>query len=345
MTKQKILVSGGLGLIGSHTVVALQEAGYPVVIADSLSNSEPFILERIEQLTGQRPAFYHLDLCDKEATTKMFEKEQGISVVIHFAAHKAVGESVREPLKYFQNNLISLLTLLEVMEAQGCNHMVFSSSATVYGQPDTLPVGEEASFKKALSAYGATKQMGEEILEKVSAATEINTIALRYFNPVGAHPSGLIGELPRGVPNNLMPFITQTAIGKRGALTVFGSDYHTPDGTAVRDYIHVVDLAVAHVKACERLLERKSKEAFEVFNIGTGRGYSVLEVIKTFEKINAVKVPCRMGEKRPGDAEANYADATRANNELGWQAGLSLEDMVRDAWRWERALLAQPSFS
>jgi UDP-glucose 4-epimerase len=332
MAKEKVFVTGGLGFIASHTAVELINAGYEVVLADNLSNSELFILDRIEQITGHRPVFYQFDLCDRWSVDQIFAENKDIKVVIHFAAYKAVGESVKLPLKYFNNNLISLLFLLEAMKDH-CRNMVFSSSATVYGQPDELPVKEDAPFKKALSSYGSTKQMGEEILEKVSATGEIKTIALRYFNPVGAHPSSLIGELPRGVPNNLMPFITQAAIGKRDELTVFGKDYATPDGTAVRDYIHVVDLAKAHVKACEFLLQEKSQENFEVFNIGTGNGISVLEVLNTFEKING-----RIGERRVGDAEQNYADATRANIELGWKAELTLEDMVRDAWNWQVAL-------
>jgi UDP-glucose 4-epimerase len=335
---KKVLVTGGLGFIGSHTAVELINAGYEVVIVDNLANSEQFILDRIEQITGTKPKFYPWDLCDLDAVKQMFSEQNDIGVVIHFAAYKAVGESVKLPLKYFNNNLLSLLNILEVMQQTGCSNMVFSSSATVYGQPDNLPVVEEAEFKKALSAYGSTKQMGEDILEKVSAASDIKTIALRYFNPVGAHPSSLIGELPRGVPNNLMPYITQAAIGKLKELVVYGKDYNTPDGTAVRDYIHVVDLAKAHVKACDYLLNEQNKEAFEVFNIGTGNGNSVLEVIQTFERVNDVKLPYRIGERRGGDAEKNYADATKANTALGWKAELGLEDMVRDAWNWQKAI-------
>ncbi len=336
MAKEKVLVTGGLGFIGSHTAVEFINADYEVIIVDNLSNSERFILDHIEQITGAKPKFYNVDLCELDIVKHIFNEQENISVVIHFAAYKAVGESVKLPLKYFKNNLLSLLNLLEVMHESRCPNMVFSSSATVYGQPDKLPVVEEADFKKALSAYGSTKQMGEEVLEKVSAATNIKTIALRYFNPVGAHPSSLIGELPLGVPNNLMPFITQAAIGKLKELVVYGNDYNTPDGTAIRDYIHVVDLAKAHVKACDHLLKNRSKSSFEVFNIGTGRGNSVLEVIETFERVNGVKVPCRIGERREGDAEKNYADATKANNQLEWYAELGLEDMVRDAWNWQK---------
>jgi UDP-glucose 4-epimerase len=338
MHKEKVLVTGGLGFIGPHTVVELIHAGYQPVIVDNLSNSELFILDRIAEITGVKPVFHQMDLCDKDAVKDLFARHTDLKVVIHFAAFKAVGESVKQPVKYFSNNLVSLLNLLELMPQSGCTNMVFSSSATVYGQPDHLPVAEDAEFKKALSAYGSTKQMGEEILEKVSATGDIKTISLRYFNPVGAHPSALLGELPIGVPNNLMPFVTQTAIGKLKELVVYGNDYNTPDGTAVRDYIHVVDLAKAHVKACEYMLENKMKQDVEVFNIGTGKGNSVLEVIDTFEKVNNVKVPHRIGARRVGDAEQNYADVSKANNELGWKAELKLEDMVRDAWRWQQAL-------
>lgn len=337
MEKGKVLVTGGLGFIGSHTVVELLEAGYSVVIADNLSNSEAFILDRIEQIAQQRPPFYQIDVGNEGQLNALFNEQQ-IDFVIHFAAYKAVGESVKQPLKYFKNNLYSLLTVLDVMQAKGCHNMVFSSSATVYGQPDVLPVTEEAHFKKALSAYGCTKQMGEEILEKVSAATNIQTIALRYFNPVGAHPSSLIGELPIGIPNNLMPFITQAAAGKLKELVVYGKEYNTPDGTAVRDYIHVVDLAKAHVKSCDFLLQNSNSQPFEVINVGTGKGNSVLEVIQTFERVNGVKLPYRIGRRREGDAEKNYADVTKANQVLHWQAEMNLEDMVRDAWNWQMAL-------
>jgi UDP-glucose 4-epimerase len=342
MSKATVLVTGGMGFIGSHTAVELMQAGYKVIIADNLVNSEAFIAERIEQLTGVKPVFYKTDLCDAEALHQLFKQEPGIDLVIHFAALKAVGESVQLPLKYFQNNLLSLLNLLEVMEKNACTKLVFSSSATVYGQPDQLPVKESAAFKKALSAYGSTKQMGEDILEKVSNVTALHTISLRYFNPVGAHPSSLIGELPIGKPNNLMPYITQAAIGKLKELVVFGDDYPTPDGTAIRDYIHVVDLAKAHVAACEHLQQSGDDNHYKVFNIGTGNGNSVLEVIHTFERVNGVKVPYRIGPRREGDAEANYADVTLANKVLGWKAVLNLEDMVRDAWHWQQAIEKKP---
>ncbi|MFT4062432.1 MAG: UDP-glucose 4-epimerase GalE [Edaphocola sp.] len=336
--RQKILVTGGLGFIGSHTVVELINAGYEPIIIDNLSNAEFFILDRIEQIVGARPAFYQIDAADRAALASIFEKEQNIAVVIHFAAYKAVGESVQFPLKYFRNNIDSLLTVLETMEQFGTKGMVFSSSATVYGQPEVLPATEDTPFQKALSAYGSTKQMGEEILEKVAAATQIKAVALRYFNPVGAHSSGLIGELPIGIPNNLMPYLTQAAMGKRKELTVFGNDYNTPDGTAIRDYIHVVDLAKAHVKACDFLLNGQGNEAHTVVNIGTGTGNSVLEVIGTFDRVNQVHVPYKIGPRRAGDSEQNYADAAKAAAVLGWKAELTLDDMVKDAWNWEKAI-------
>ncbi|MES1217259.1 MAG: UDP-glucose 4-epimerase GalE [Bacteroidota bacterium] len=336
MGKEKVLVTGGLGFIGSHTVVELINNGYETVIVDNLVNAELFILDRIEQITGTRPVFYQSDVSDKNTLRQLFTEQKNIRVIIHFAAHKAVGESVNLPLKYFTNNLISLLHLLEVMEETGCRSLVFSSSATVYGDPEKLPVPETAIFKKALSAYGSTKQMSEEILEKVSAASDLKSIALRYFNPVGAHTSGLIGELPKGIPNNLMPYISQAAIGKLNELTVYGNDYDTVDGTCVRDYIHVVDLAKAHVKACKLLLTDKMNTNFETFNIGTGKGLSVLEIINSFEKFNAVKVPYHIGARRAGDIAANYADVSKANKELGWKAELTIEDMVKDTWRWQK---------
>jgi UDP-glucose 4-epimerase len=328
--KEKILVTGGLGFIGSHTVIELINAGYEPVIIDNLSNSEMLVLDRIERITGYRPLFYQFDICDR-----IFLDRKDIGAVIHFAAYKAVGESVGKPLRYFSNNLDALLRLLEMMQEMECDKIVFSSSATVYGDPDSLPVNESAILKKANSPYGSTKQMGEEILEKTAAAGAIKAIALRYFNPVGAHPSGLIGEMPKGVPNNLMPFIAQAASGRLKKLTVFGNDYQTPDGTCVRDYIHVVDLARAHVKACNRLLKNKMATDFEVFNIGTGKGFSVLEVIRIFEERNKVKVPYHMGPRRPGDIAENYADVTKALKQLRWKAELGIEDMVKDTWRWQ----------
>lgn len=335
MSKSKVLVTGGTGYIGSHTVVELINAGYEAVIVDDLSNSERFILDRIEQITGVKPAFYQFDLCDKDKVEELFATEKNIDAVIHFAAFKAVGESVKEPLKYFRNNNLSLINLLEVMDEKGVKNVVFSSSATVYGQPDVLPATEATPFQKALSAYGSTKQMGEEILEKVSAATDIHSVALRYFNPVGAHKSALIGELPVGIPNNLMPFVTQTGIGKRDMLTIFGNNYNTPDGTCIRDYIHVVDLAKAHVKACERLLQEKSESKYEVFNLGTGKGTTVLEIVNTFEKVTGQKLNYKFGERREGDVESLYAETKLANEKLGWKAELDLDEMLSSAWAWE----------
>lgn len=336
--QNKILVTGGTGYIGSHTAVELQQAGYDVVIVDDLSNSKEFILDRIEKITGKRPLFYNVDMCDAVALASVFEKEKSFDVVIHFAASKAVGESVRLPLKYFKNNINSLLNLLECMEKYHCSNIVFSSSATVYGNPDELPIKETSLFKKALSAYGSTKQMGEDIIEKVAATGSIKGISLRYFNPVGAHESALIGELPLGTPNNLMPFVTQAAIGKHKQLTVFGNDYNTPDGSCIRDYIHVVDLAKAHVKSCDRLIGKETESAYEVFNIGTGKGISVLELIKTFEKENQLSLPVIIGPRREGDAEAMFADVSKANTVLQWKAEKQLPDMVKDAWRWEKQL-------
>ena len=338
MGRQKILVTGGLGFIGSHTVVELQLAGYDVVILDDLSNSSLQVLERIESITSKKPVFYQVNMLDKNRLDEMFAAEKDIAAVIHFAAFKAVGESVREPLKYFHNNLLSLIHLLECMDELSIKNIVFSSSATVYGDPDELPVTESTPFKKALSSYGSTKQMGEEILEKTSAVKNIKAIALRYFNPVGAHASSLIGELPLGIPNNLMPFITQTAAGVREQLTVFGNDYDTPDGTCLRDYIHVVDLAKAHVKSCDRLLQANMAGKYEVYNIGTGHAISVMEMIEAFEKYNQVKLNYKIGERRAGDAAAVYADVTKAAEVLGWKAELGLQEMVTSAWNWQTKL-------
>lgn len=332
---KKILVTGGLGYIGSHTVAELYAAGYEVVIVDDLSNTSKNVLNSIVRITGNRPAFYELNVCDKKALMEVFIKERDIEAVIHFAANKAVGESVKNPLKYFRNNIDSLLTVLECINDLLICSFVFSSSATVYGTPDKLPVTEDTPFQKSLSAYGSTKQIGEDICEKVSHATMINTIVLRYFNPVGAHASGLLGELPNGTPNNLMPFITQTVKGKQKQLTVYGNDYETTDGTCIRDYIHVVDLAKAHVAACERLLQKKQQSKFEAFNLGTGNGTSVLELIETFERINKVKVPYAIGQRRDGDTPLLYADVSKANKELGWKSALNIEEMVSSAWKFE----------
>lgn len=335
---KRILVTGGLGFIGSHTVVELQQAGFEVVIADNLCNSRLFILNRIEMITGSLPVFYKTDTCDKNKLDGLFKNEKPFDAVIHFAALKAVGESVLQPLKYFQNNLISLMNLADCMISTGCNKLVFSSSATVYGSPDELPVKETAAFKKALSAYGSTKQMGEEMIEKICATGALQAIALRYFNPAGAHATGLIGELPTGIPNNLVPYLTQAVMGKQKTLTVFGDDYNTPDGSCLRDYIHVVDLAKAHVKSCERLIAGVAAGAYETFNVGTGRPVSVFELIREFENTNAVTVNYNTGKRRHGDAPELYADVSRANEVLQWRAGKTLADMVRDAWRWEQKI-------
>lgn len=337
--KKKILVTGGLGFIGSHTVVELINGGFEPIIADNLYNSELFILDRINQITGVNPIFENIDLTDFEATKALFQKYPDIELVIHFAAYKAVGESMTEPIKYFKNNLISLLNIADCIQNSKSGKIVFSSSATVYGDAENLPIYENEPLKPALSAYGSTKQMGEEILEKISSANKVKAISLRYFNPVGAHPSSLIGELPRGIPNNLMPYITQTAIGKRDELTIFGNDYSTPDGTAIRDFIHVVDLAIAHVRACERMLSEDSDfKNYEVYNIGTGNGVSVLELIKAFEKVNSIKLPYVFGNRRAGDTECNFAHVSKATELLKWKAKYSVFDMVKHAWQWEIAL-------
>ncbi|MFT7032180.1 MAG: UDP-glucose 4-epimerase [Cyclobacteriaceae bacterium] len=337
--KGKILVTGGTGFIGSHTVVELIERGHEVVIVDNLSNSKIEVLDKIETIAGVRPKYYQFDLCDYQKLEECFEEEGTISAIIHFAASKAVGESVDKPLLYYQNNLVSLINLLRVMRKFNTANIVFSSSCTVYGQPEKLPVTEDTPFQPAESPYGNTKQICEEILKDSSKAyPEIKSIALRYFNPVGAHESSLIGELPLGVPANLVPFITQTAAGLREQLSVFGSDYNTSDGTAVRDYIHVVDLAKAHAIAIHRLIDGKNKSDFEFFNIGTGKGVSVLETIQAFEKVNGVKVNYKLVDRRPGDIEKIYADTTFANQELGWKAEKGLDEMMSSAWKWQQTL-------
>jgi UDP-glucose 4-epimerase len=332
---QTILVTGGLGYIGSHTVVELMKQGFKVIIIDDLSNSERFILERIEKITGSSPLFYELDLCNVTVTDTVFAANS-IDQVIHFAAYKSVRESVMEPLKYFQNNLVSLMNVLQAVQNYKVESIIFSSSATVYGQPELLPAMEHTPFQTALSAYGSTKQMGEEILEKSTAANGINSISLRYFNPVGAHASALIGELPKGIPNNLFPYVMQTASGKLKALTVFGNDYPTPDGTCLRDYIHVVDLAKAHVQACRRLLNHENTMNYEVFNVGTGKATSVMEIITTFTKVTSQPLNYVIGNRREGDAVAVYADASKANRLLNWKAELDLDEMIRSSWQWEQ---------
>lgn len=337
--KGKILVTGGTGFIGSHTAVELIEEGHEVVIVDNLSNSKIEVLDKIETIAGVRPKYYQFDLCDYQKLESCFEEEGNINAIIHFAASKAVGESVDKPLLYYQNNLVSLMNLLKAMRKYNTANIVFSSSCTVYGQPEKLPVTESTPFQPAESPYGNTKQVCEEILKDSSKAyPEITSIALRYFNPVGAHESALIGELPLGVPANLIPFITQTAAGLREQLSVFGSDYNTSDGTAVRDYIHVVDLAKAHVIAINRLIEGKNKSDFEFFNIGTGNGFSVLETIQAFEKVNGIKVNYKLVDRRPGDIEQIYADTTFANEELGWKAEKGLDEMMSSSWKWQQTL-------
>jgi len=331
-----ILVTGGTGYIGSHTAVELIEKGFEVVIIDNLSNSTVEVLDGIQKITGIRPAFEQFDLCDRGALDTFFRKYSGLAAVIHFAAFKAVGESVEKPLDYYENNLLSLINLLRAMKKYAVPNLVFSSSCTVYGQPDHLPVTESAPVKKAMSPYGNTKQISEEILEDtLHAHPSLKAISLRYFNPIGAHPSGLIGELPIGTPANLVPFITQVAAGVREELKVYGNDYPTPDGTAIRDYINVVDLSRAHVVAIGRLLDCRQKANFEVFNLGTGKGYSVLELIHAFEKATGVKVKYSVVSRRPGDIEQVWAETGYANAELGWKASVSLEDTLRSAWNWE----------
>jgi UDP-glucose 4-epimerase len=334
----KILVTGGTGYIGSHTVVELQQKSYKVVVVDNLSNSNEGVLDNIARISGTRPEFECFDLVDRERTLDFFRRHSDIHGVIHFAAFKAVGESVAEPLKYYRNNLVSLMNILEGMEISNVPFLAFSSSCTVYGQPEELPVSESAPIQKAYSPYGNTKQISEEVIQDFLVNSPVKCIALRYFNPIGAHESSLIGELPLGVPNNLVPFITQTAIGIRQQLKVFGSDYDTPDGTPIRDYIHVVDLAKAHVIAIERMSSGNNKKAFEVFNLGTGNGCTVLEVIRSFEKVSNEKLNYVIVERRPGDVEKVWADTRFANAELGWKAEKGLDEMTLSAWNWEKAI-------
>lgn len=338
--KQTILVTGGTGFIGSHTTVELQQAGYNVVIVDNLSNSKIEVLDGIEKITGVRPAFENVDLREKNAVEGVFEKYPQIEGIIHFAASKAVGESVEKPLLYYRNNIVSLINLLELMPKYNVKGIIFSSSCTVYGQPseDNLPVTEEAPIQKALSPYGNTKQINEEIIcDYIHSGAPIKSIILRYFNPIGAHPSAYIGELPNGVPMNLIPFVTQTAIGVRKELKIFGNDYNTPDGTCIRDYIYVVDLAKAHVAAMARVLEQDT-DAVEVFNVGTGKGVSTLEVVEGFEKATGVKVNWSYAPRREGDIEKVWGNVDKANNVLGWKAETPLEDVLASAWRWQKKL-------
>lgn len=333
----KILVTGGTGYIGSHTVVELQTAGYEVIVVDDLSNSNIDVLDNIEQISGKKPAFEQFSLADAAKTDDFFNRHRDIAAIIHFAASKAVGESVQLPLHYYRNNLVSLLNILDCQVKYGISNIVFSSSCTVYGQPDKLPVTETTPRKDAESPYGNTKRVNEDILQDaVRAYPQLKGIALRYFNPIGAHPSALIGELPLGIPQNLVPFITQTAAGLRSELLIFGDDYDTPDGSAIRDYINVVDLAKAHLVAIERLLQNQNKTGYEVFNLGTGNGYSVLEIVKGFEKVTGLKLNYRIVERRAGDIEKIWADTTFANQELGWKAEKGLEETLLSAWNWEK---------
>ncbi|MES2375023.1 MAG: UDP-glucose 4-epimerase GalE [Bacteroidota bacterium] len=333
-----ILVTGGTGYIGSHTVVALQQEGYEVTIVDNLSNSNVSVLDQIAGITGKRPAYFNFDLCNEQEVSAFINGHPEISDVIHFAAYKAVGESVQFPLKYYRNNLYALINLLSALDSRPVN-FVFSSSCTVYGQPDNLPVNETAPIKTAESPYGNTKQVAEEILSDLCTANpDYKVISLRYFNPVGAHKSTRIGELPMGIPQNLVPFITQSAIGKRGAITVYGDDYNTPDGSCIRDYIHVVDLAKAHIAALKRLKQGESRPAYEVFNVGTGKGTSVLEMIRTFETVTGTNLNYGIGPRRQGDIEQVWGDVTKAESLLNWRAEYNLEEMLTSSWAWEKAL-------
>ncbi|MDG1528814.1 MAG: UDP-glucose 4-epimerase GalE [Polaribacter sp.] len=331
---KRILVTGGLGFIGSHTVVELQNEGFEVVIIDNLSNTTIDVLDNITSITGKKPEFHQIDLRIKNDVTSFFDNNS-VDGVIHFAAYKAVGESVQKPLDYYENNIGTLVYLLQEMKNRGLDNFIFSSSCTVYGQADELPITENAATKPAESPYGNTKQIGEEIIKDSCKAYNLNAIALRYFNPIGGHESIKIGELPLGVPQNLIPFITQTAVGIRKELSVFGNDYPTKDGTAVRDYIHVVDLAKAHIAALKRLIDRNNKSTFEFFNIGTGTGSSVLEVIKSFEKVSGTKLNYKIVERREGDVTAAYADTTIANKELNWRTEKTLDETIDSAWKWQ----------
>lgn len=336
MKKERILVTGGTGYIGSHTVVELQNAGYDVVIIDNLSNSNVDVLDGIERISGVRPAFVEADCTDISALRKLFNDYPGISGIINFAASKAVGESMEKPVLYYRNNLGTLLNLLDVMGEFGVKGIVFSSSCTVYGEPDENPVTEAAPIKKATSPYGNTKQISEEIItDTINAGADFKSVILRYFNPVGAHPSAEIGELHNGVPQNLIPYLTQTAIGIRKELSVFGDDYDTPDGSCIRDYINVVDLAKAHVIAVKRMLEDRSESKIEIFNLGTGVGLSVLELISAFERATGVKVPHKIVGRRAGDIEKVWANPAYANEVLGWKADTPIEDTMRSAWNWQ----------
>lgn len=334
----KIVVTGGLGFIGSHTVVELQNQGFEVVIIDNLSNASLDVLDGIFSITGKKPEFEKMDLRDKAAVRTFFKKYPDVTGIIHFAASKAVGESVQNPLLYYENNINSLVYLLQELQQKKEAHFIFSSSCTVYGQAKNMPITEKANIQPAMSPYGNTKQIGEEIISDVAKVSNLRAILLRYFNPIGAHESAAIGELPLGVPQNLVPFITQTAMGLRNELAVFGNDYPTPDGTCVRDYIHVVDLAKAHVIALQRLIDKKNTENVEVFNLGTGTGSSVLEVIHAFEKVSQKKLPYKIVDRREGDVVEAYADTEKANTVLGWKTELSLEQALKSAWKWEQKI-------
>lgn len=334
----KILVTGGLGFIGSHTVVELQNEGFEVIVVDNLSNTSLSVLDGIQNITGSVPAFEQLDLRDKQKVNDLFKRHADIEGVIHFAASKAVGESVGNPLLYYENNINVLVYILQELEKKSTANLIFSSSCTVYGQAETMPITEDSSVQTAMSPYGNTKQIGEEIIIDAAKATNINAILLRYFNPIGAHPSAEIGELPLGVPQNLVPFITQTGMGLRQELSVYGDDYPTPDGTAVRDYIHVVDLAKAHVIAMQRLLNKKNLNQVETFNLGTGTGSSVLEVIHAFEKVSGQKLPYKIVARREGDITEAYANTDKANTVLGWKAQSTLEEAMASAWKWEQKI-------
>ena len=334
----KIVVTGGLGFIGSHTVVELQQAGFDVVVIDNLSNSSIDVLEGIAKTSGQKPLFENIDLRDKVSVQGFFKKYPDVGGVVHFAASKAVGESVENPLLYYENNINSLVYLLQELQQKKEAHLIFSSSCTVYGQAEQMPITENAPVQLAISPYGNTKQIGEEIICDVAKVSSMTAVLLRYFNPIGAHSSAEIGELPLGVPQNLVPFITQTAIGLRQELSVFGNDYPTPDGTAIRDYIHVVDLAKSHVVALQRLIAQENVDKVEIFNIGTGKGSSVLEVITSFEEVSGQKLPYKIVGRREGDVVTAYANADKANQVLGWKASLSLKEALESAWRWQQKI-------
>lgn len=332
----KILVTGGLGFIGSHTVVALQQKGYEVVIIDNLSNASLEVVDGIRAITGIQPDFYQIDLRDKQAVFDFFEQHTDLAGVIHFAASKAVGESMVKPLMYYENNFFSLINVLAALQQYGINKFLFSSSCTVYGQGEVMPITEEESIKSALSPYGNTKQVGEEIIIDLAKVFPLQAVLLRYFNPIGAHESGHIGESPLGVPYNLIPYITQTAVGIRDYLSIYGQDYDTPDGTCVRDYIHVVDLADAHVRAMEYLIQEKNQHQIEAFNVGNGQGYSVLELVHSFERVSGIKINYKIVERRPGDVDKAWANTDKIQRVLGWKPTKTLDDMLASAWKWEQ---------